>query len=135
MGSDLENQPVIIQETPVAKPTAEQLTEALRDTYRTREAVLAVFPHAVFMPWDEPPIGTRIRVDLCKDSDHGVIVGRYEGWREHPHAADVMRHCSSARCSCPGVPSAMFGRWIIQPDTGGPQELHYPPYLQLEDGQ
>jgi hypothetical protein len=79
----------------------------------TRDDVLKAWPRATWMPWDEPPIGTRVR-GAVNAHFRGIVAGKH---------------------SAPGSP--FDGYWIVDTSLVAPREfggypitaLAYPPEL------
>jgi hypothetical protein len=100
-----------------------------------RVIVLEAWPAAVFMPWDEAPVGTAVIMP-----DEKKTTGRIAGVFRSP--TEPVHECPS--CACPRrlTQAGLDGWWIIDLDTpirvGYPgdverwarQALHYPPSLQ-----
>lgn len=87
------------------------------------------WPDAVFSPWDDPPIGMKVR----KGDETGTVIG----WDDQEEVSAVIhRECPSCKCK---RMNSVFGWWKIESDQykkdGKPQVfLEYPPrWRPVED--
>lgn len=90
------------------------------------------YKDAVFFPWDEPPIGTKVIKMVGKTEEIGIVVGNVNADFMHPH----VRTCHT--CSCEKIlPPVGCAWWEIQMLAGtakGYKLLEYPPALKPYKG-
>lgn len=78
--------------------------------YETKQEVLDVFPNAVFMPWDKPEEGMRVkRTRVSGEVQTGTVIGR-----EEVTAVPEQDH-NCPKCRCTKV-NAFYHWWIIHWD-------------------